>query len=109
MKIDVEKQQYWEGKIMAWQSSGLTQGVFCEREQLKHSTFDYWRRRIKPEAAPVRGQLQPAARPMTLVPVQVERSGKHAVPLELHGATWRLTVPATVDTGWLAALLRSLA
>jgi hypothetical protein len=41
MKIDMEKRQYWEGQIAAWQASGLTQRAFCERERLKRPTFDY--------------------------------------------------------------------
>ncbi|WP_374516876.1 IS66 family insertion sequence element accessory protein TnpA [Undibacterium squillarum] len=46
MKVDIEKRQYWEGQIEAWMASGLTQRTFCEREQLKRPTFDYWRCRI---------------------------------------------------------------
>ena len=110
MKINMEKRQYWEGKIAAWQASGLTQRAFCEREQLKRPTFDYWRGRIKPEVAPVQRKPQHRAQPMTFVPVQVERSGSKATPMELHGlGGWRLIVPAAVDARWLATLLQSLA
>jgi hypothetical protein len=110
MKVDVEKRQYWEGRIAAWQTSGLTQRAFCERERLKRPTFDYWRRRIKPQALPVQRKPQHVVRPMTLVPVQVERSGSDAAPMELHGpGGWRLIVPVAVDARWLAALMQSLA
>jgi hypothetical protein len=109
MKINMEKRQYWEGKIAAWQASGLTQRAFCEREQLKRPTFDYWRRRIKPETEPATTPRQ-TSKCLTLVPVQVERVGSDAPSMELHGpGGWRLIMSAAVGARWLAALLQSLA
>lgn len=110
MKVDIEKRQYWEGQIEAWMASGLTQRTFCEREQLKRPTFDYWRRRIKTDMPPEsRPEQRKTAPPMTLVPVQVA-SAAEVASLALHSpGGWRLTLPSSVDAAWLAALMQALA
>ena len=41
------KQTLWTKRIADWQSSGLSQGAFCERHGLTYTTFVYWRGRMK--------------------------------------------------------------
>jgi len=109
MKHDENKRQYWEGKISAWLGSGLTQRAYCEREGLKRPTFDYWRRRLKPEASPVKRQSNDAAMEgMTLVPVQVERQADSASVILTSPGGWQVSVAASVDVERLSALLRCL-
>jgi hypothetical protein len=107
MKVDANKQQYWEGKIAAWLASGLTQRAFCEREHLKRPTFDYWRRRIKPEPTPATAPRAAKER-LTLVPVAVQRRGDEAIVLKSPGG-WQITLPASIDAALLAAVLAHLA
>ena len=108
MKQDQEKLSYWQAHIQGWRSSGLTQEAYCVREQLKRSTFDYWRSRIALEAANQRSSPAATAPRATLVPVQVENAADHT-PLVLKNATgWQLLLPASTSTDRLAALLKSL-
>ncbi len=37
----------WKNHIIEWEKSGLTRAECCKIEELKTSTFDYWRRKIK--------------------------------------------------------------
>jgi len=109
MKIDEKKRRHWNGKIKEWLGSGLTQRAFCEREGLKRPTFDYWRRRIKPEALPPKRNAKGAVvRRMTLVPVQVEREAESAPVVLKSPGGWQVSVPASADIERLAALLRCL-
>src|SRR5437868_736898 len=103
MKQDQEKRRYWEAHIKGWQSSGLTQEAYCRREQLKRSTFDYWRSRIqlesKNKAVPT---SQAAAMPRTtLVPVQVERAVDHTQLVLKNATGWQLLLPASTSTARL--------
>ena len=52
------KRRQWEEHIDGWQSSGLTQADYCDRNGIKLSTFRYWRKRLATPDTPV-----------TLVPV----------------------------------------
>ena len=107
MKIDANKRHYWEGKIAAWLTSGLTQRAFCEREGLKRPTFDYWRRRIKPE--PTLATAPRAAKErLTLVPVAVERRADEAIVFKSPGG-WQVTLPASIDAERLAVVLAHVA
>jgi hypothetical protein len=40
------KQADWERRIAAWQRSGLSQRLFCERRGMALSTFQWWRKRL---------------------------------------------------------------
>src|SRR5437763_556198 len=107
MTIDMDKRRYWEGKIAAWVASGMTQRAFCELEDLKRPTFDYWRRRIKPEAKPAQTSCATTER-LTLVPVAVERQFDETIALKSPGG-WQVMLPASLDAERLAALLARLA
>ena len=40
------KRYFWEQQIKDWKDSGLTQGQYCQKRNLKMSTFLYWRRKL---------------------------------------------------------------
>jgi len=42
MKSDPEKTDYWRQHVEAVKSSGLTRKAYCEANQIKKSSFDYW-------------------------------------------------------------------
>ena len=45
--FDSQKQRsFWEGHIVIWQQSRLSQFAYCREHQLKPHRFYYWRRRI---------------------------------------------------------------
>jgi hypothetical protein len=41
------KKEYWNHHIGNWRNSGLTQIQYCKEQQLKLSTFRYWKSRLK--------------------------------------------------------------
>lgn len=48
-----DRRLLWEEHMKQWQSSGLTQAQYCRRNELKLSTFHYWRKRLKEKATAV--------------------------------------------------------
>lgn len=54
-------QQEQEAMVAFFQSSGLSQRAFCERENLKLATFSYWYRKFGKGADPVSGFVEVAA------------------------------------------------
>lgn len=54
--------------VRRWEESGLTQRVFCEQENIKEGTFNYWRKLYKEQRAePSNGfvSLKVEAQPIT--------------------------------------------
>jgi len=42
-----DREQTWREIMARWEQTGLSQQAFCEREQIKLTTFGYWRRELK--------------------------------------------------------------
>jgi hypothetical protein len=106
---DKTKLQQWAQHLKDWESSGVTQRAYCEREGLKYSTFDYWRRQIRATGAAVKlTSKRVATKRLTLVPVRLSDK-RSADSIVLRTSRWQLELPGTVDTAWLASLLRELA
>lgn len=59
MARDEAKWAYWTKQIKDWQASGLTRSAYCQREELKPITFDYWRPLIVSDHAEVKAVKQP--------------------------------------------------
>lgn len=106
---DKTKLQQWTQRIKDWESSGVTQRAYCEREGLKYGTFDYWHRQIRSSGAAVRPRTTPAStKCLTLVPVHLSGQAL-SESMRLHSpGGWQLALPVTVDAAWLASLLRQL-
>ena len=72
------RQQYWQHHIARYLRGDLSRREYCEQHNLKPSTFDYWRRRVRPEdideCAPMvnvmRVELEPIVRP-AFPPVEI--------------------------------------
>jgi hypothetical protein len=105
-KGDAGKRRVWTRHIRSWRASGLTRRAYCAREGVALSTFDYWRRRIPDVKI---GQTQEGPdQTLTLVPICVEPTTRDGA-LELHSPTgWRLTLPASVGSGFVGNLLKRL-
>ena len=106
---DKTKLQHWTKRIKHWETSGLTQRAYCERESLKYSTFDYWRRQIG-AAGPAINPVAKAKNPkrLTLVPLRLlNQSRSESMRLHSPGG-WQLELPGAVEAVWLATLLRQL-
>jgi transposase len=41
------KASLWQEHIEGWETSGLTQGIYCQRHAISLASFGYWRTRLK--------------------------------------------------------------
>ena len=106
---DKTKLEHWTQRLKDWEASGMTQRVFCEREGLKYGSFDYWCRQIRSTGATVKPTLHPVVtKKLTLVPVRVSDKRPSGGMVLRAPSGWQLELPGTVDTAWLATLLRQL-
>lgn len=48
----INKEQFWQDHITAWQGSGLSQATYCKQHEIKFHNFAYWRNRLSPAKAP---------------------------------------------------------
>jgi hypothetical protein len=46
-RMEQKKENHWKKIITDYESSGLSQRAYCEKKELRLSTFQYWRKRIK--------------------------------------------------------------
>jgi hypothetical protein len=74
MKEESERERYWQAHRMAWQSSGLSQRAYCQREGLSFSAFGYWRSRMN---------ATPATPAATFVPLLIEAPAVKAEEAEV--------------------------
>lgn len=106
---DKTKLQHWTQRLKDWETSGVTQRAYCEREGLKYGTFDYWRRQIRSTGATAKPTSnRVAAKRLTLVPVRVSDKRPSDGIILRNPSGWQLELPGTINTAWLASLLREL-
>ncbi|MFT5887657.1 MAG: hypothetical protein ACI9BO_000465 [Zhongshania sp.] len=48
----INKEQFWQDHIIAWQDSGLSQTTYCKQHKIKFHHPAYWRNRLSPAKAP---------------------------------------------------------
>ncbi len=48
----INKAQFWQDHITAWQGSELSQVAYCKQHEIKFHNFAYWRNRLSPAKAP---------------------------------------------------------
>tara|TARA_R110001592_G_scaffold260403_1_gene524906 strand:- start:592 stop:891 length:300 start_codon:yes stop_codon:yes gene_type:complete len=48
----INKSQFWQDHVTAWQGSGLSQAAYCKQHEIKLHNFTYWRIRLSPAKAP---------------------------------------------------------
>jgi hypothetical protein len=88
----------WQQHIELWQSSGLPQADYCQRQGLNRKTFSA-------RLSEFRSSQLPAS--SVLVPIQVASKVSGEIVLH-HAKGHRLELPATVSAPWLGELLRCL-
>ena len=105
MAQDPSKQGYWADHYRRWQTSGLSQRRYCQREGVSFSTFTYGCHRTRKAADSAPSTVDPK---LTLVPVQVD-TACCAGDLHLRSpAGWQVTLPETLATDLLILLLSQL-
>lgn len=103
------KRQHWTKQMKDWERSGLSQGAYCSREEIKYNTFDYWRKQLG-GARPIIKSTSKArtTNQLTLVPVRLTHHRPSDIIVLRNASGWQLDLPDTVNTLWLASLLREL-
>jgi len=101
MKPLESRRQYWVEHVSAWRRSGLSQIAYCREHGLVPRQLGYWVRRNGADARDV------SADALTLVPARVLPARGDTLVLQ-NSQGWQMTLPPTVSTEWLAALLRGL-
>jgi hypothetical protein len=48
----INKAQFWQDHITAWQGSSLSQAAYCKQHEIKFHNFAYWRNRLSPRKEP---------------------------------------------------------
>jgi hypothetical protein len=48
----INKSQFWQDHITAWQGNGLSQAAYCKQHEIKFHNFAYWRNRLSPRKKP---------------------------------------------------------
>jgi len=97
----MKSQQYKQGHIEAWKSSGMSQAAYCREQGLNVKTFGNWLRTYRNGCA--------GNQTATLVPVMIKPAVPSTDALKLRGSgNHVLEIPADVSPRWLGELLRCL-
>ena len=95
--------QFWSQQIAAASVSGVSAAAYCRQQGLSYKTFLRWRARLDSGTA---GRVSSPS----LMPVSIRATIPGDAPslrLEVGGGVV-LTLPPSVDAGWLGALLRAV-
>jgi hypothetical protein len=61
----INKVQFWQDHITAWQGSGLSQVAYCKQHEIKFHNFAYWRNRLSPAKTPSAKLMKLGAMPVS--------------------------------------------
>ncbi|MCW8128357.1 IS66 family insertion sequence element accessory protein TnpA [Microbulbifer halophilus] len=81
------KSDFWQQHIDAWKGSGLSQTAYCQRHDLKLSTFTYWRNKQNKG----RRKLVPVSMPVQDAPVELALPG--GIHMQLPASALEQTLP----------------
>ena len=120
-EVTRDREQTWREIMARWEQAGLSQQEFCEQEEIKLTTFGYWRRELKRrdgqgKVAKPRGPLTSGmkeastsnAQPPLFVPVQVNQVQPASFCEIVLDDGLVIRVPSAVDLEHLALLVRTL-
>lgn len=99
-----DKKSYWSSKISLWKASGLTQRAYCERENLRMTSFTYWRSRLK--LAKQKSPEKPALVPVSVMPSGIPSSKQMIIVKLSNGSV--LEFPSPLSNEQLQTLLLSV-
>jgi len=99
MRENLEKANYWLRHVHALQSSGLTRRAYCERNQVKLSTFGYWCHKFN-------SSIKSGVHEAGWIPVQI-RDEEHS-GIDLRIGRVNISVKPGFDPLLLADVLRTI-
>lgn len=94
----LSKAKAWSKRVQSFESSGVSQRAWCERNGVSKSSLSYWRRRMS--------KSTPALVPIVVAGERTTAPADSALEIEVGGVVLR--VSASVDATWLCAVLRGL-
>lgn len=116
-----DREQTWRAIMARWEQSGLSQQVFCEKEQIKLTTFGYWRRELKrrdgraepaielADRASAKTTASPLKKPAPLfVPVEIDESQSASACEIVLGDGLVIRFPSPCDPGHMAQVVKTL-
>jgi hypothetical protein len=89
----INKAQFWQDHITAWQGSGLSQAAYCKQHEIKFHNFAYWRNRLSPAKAPSAKLMKLGAMPVSS---RVMMNLPLGVRLELSASDLPVVLPAVL-------------
>jgi hypothetical protein len=101
MKSNPESASYWRQHIDALKDSGLTRKAYCEKNQIKISTLDYWRKKLS--ASNIQGNR---AKEAGWIPLQLGEDETSGIDLRIGQIT--VSVKPGFDSSLLTELLRTI-
>jgi len=101
MRTDPEVTNYWRQQIEALKSSGLSRKAYCEKNQIKLSTLDYWRRKLSRSEEKING-----AKETGWIPVRISDDESSGIDLRIGRIT--VVVKPGFDQTLLTELLRTI-
>jgi len=97
-----DRRRQFDEHVRRWRSSGLTQAEYCRRNDLKWSTFHYWRKRLATSAAVT----------LVQVPVGLNRTGPCHQPCQelilVLGGRYKVEIGDNFNPSTLARLVDTL-
>ena len=53
-ETNIPKSEYWQQHIKGFKESGQTRTAYCRQNNLRLTTFDYWRRKLREPTGPIK-------------------------------------------------------
>lgn len=95
------KPKQWRQHVESYRSSGLTRKAYCERNQIKESTFGYWCKKMKRTEQGLDKCLEPM-----WIPLQVSEERSSGINIRFGNIT--LEIKPGFDKTLLVELLRTI-
>ncbi len=92
-----ERKVYWEQRLAAQATSGLSARAWCRQGGVAYATFTYWRRRL---------QAEPAVAPLTLIRVTDDEG--HRASLQISVGAACIEVAPDFDANLLRRVVAAL-
>jgi len=102
------KEKFWQGHIAGWETSGLSQQVYCRNNNLAVASFGYWRRKFKLQVAK---PDKPRFYPLTVTtPSKTAHlsKGEHAIRLVLDRQRFIIEIDDEFSSATLQRLILAL-
>jgi hypothetical protein len=97
MKQNPEKTGHWRQQVEAYKASGISRKEYCEKNQIKLSTFDYWRKKF---SSP--GEKKGSA----WIPIKIAEDSSLGIDLRVGSVT--IAVKPGFDRALLTELLQTI-